>query len=150
MSFFNRLIHAFTGESSERPPNASPHGSNPDEFKQVYHCFPVAVCDKYYLEEGDKILLPPSAFEELVNKTISYPMMFRLNNPKNNKRLHCGVMEFSAGTLLFTRLYDVCHLVQCFIGTHSTFSDSLPTRHRRGLRLHPVLDDGTTRNRGWC
>lgn len=48
------------------------------------------------MEEGDKILLPPSAFQELGRCLITYPMMFEVKNPVNQAVTHCGVMEFTA------------------------------------------------------
>ena len=45
-------------------------------------------------QEGDKILLPTSAFEQLARLQIEYPMLFELKN--GEKRTHCGVLEFTA------------------------------------------------------
>lgn len=59
-----------------------------------YHCFSGAFADKPHLEEGDKILLPTSAFEQLARLQVEYPMLFELRSAKG--RTHCGVMEFSA------------------------------------------------------
>ena len=36
-------------------------------------------------QEGDKILLPTSAFEQLARLHIEYPMLFELRNPASNK-----------------------------------------------------------------
>jgi ubiquitin fusion degradation protein 1 len=43
---------------------------------------------------SDKIILPISAFEELIKIEIEYPMLFQLTF--NNKTTHCGVLEFTA------------------------------------------------------
>lgn len=59
-----------------------------------YHCFSGAFADKPQLEEGDKILLPTSAFEQLARLQVEYPMLFELRSAKG--RTHCGVMEFTA------------------------------------------------------
>jgi ubiquitin fusion degradation protein 1 len=48
------------------------------------------------MDEGDKILLPPSALEMLARMNVEYPMLFELRNDAIEKKTHCGVMEFSA------------------------------------------------------
>lgn len=48
------------------------------------------------LEEGDKILLPPSALHTLAGMNVEYPMLFKLTNLALQKTTHCGVLEFSA------------------------------------------------------
>ena len=78
------------------------------------------------LDNGGKILLPPSALDTLVHcfcgfffffrlfsdvflffcKTrlnISWPVFFNVRNPKSGKTTHCGVQEFTAeqGTTYF-------------------------------------------------
>eukprot|EP00300_Choanocystis_sp_HF-7_P007539 c15348_g1_i1.p1 GENE.c15348_g1_i1~~c15348_g1_i1.p1 ORF type:complete len:345 (+),score=62.51 c15348_g1_i1:55-1089(+) len=47
-------------------------------------------------EQGDKIIMPPSALHKLAQLRISYPMLFRITNTTNNKHIHCGVLEFIA------------------------------------------------------
>lgn len=64
-------------------------------FEEQYHCYSVAVRDKAHLEKGDKILLPPSAFDTLARLQVDYPMLFRLN-AESGQTTHCGVMEFTA------------------------------------------------------
>lgn len=63
-------------------------------FDEQYHCFSGAFADKPQLEEGDKILLPTSAFEQLARLQVEYPMLFELRTSKG--RTHCGVLEFTA------------------------------------------------------
>lgn len=65
-------------------------------FEEQYHCYSMAVQGRTNLEEGDKILLPPSALEDLARRSVEYPMLFELSNPAQGKRTHCGVLEFSA------------------------------------------------------
>lgn len=65
-------------------------------YSEQYHCFSGAFADKAHLEEGDKILLPTSAFEQLARLQIEYPMLFELKNGTSGKRTHCGVLEFTA------------------------------------------------------
>lgn len=49
------------------------------------------------LNHGGKILLPPSALDQLVRLNIEYPMMFKVNNISDTQRYtHCGVQEFLA------------------------------------------------------
>jgi ubiquitin fusion degradation protein 1 len=48
------------------------------------------------LEEGDKILLPPSALHTLAGMNVEYPMLFKLTSEGSQKFTHCGVLEFSA------------------------------------------------------
>src|SRR3546814_17425132 len=68
----------------------------PQRFEQQYNCFSVAFIDRPHLEEGDKILLPQSAFEVLARMNVDFPMLFELSNPSMGRRTHCGVLEFTA------------------------------------------------------
>ena len=63
-------------------------------FDEQYHCFSSAFSEKHELEKGDKILLPSSAFEQLVRLNIEYPMLFELKS--ENGITHCSVLEFTA------------------------------------------------------
>eukprot|EP00588_Corethron_pennatum_P009706 CAMPEP_0194272462 /NCGR_PEP_ID=MMETSP0169-20130528/6029_1 /TAXON_ID=218684 /ORGANISM="Corethron pennatum, Strain L29A3" /LENGTH=385 /DNA_ID=CAMNT_0039015133 /DNA_START=72 /DNA_END=1229 /DNA_ORIENTATION=- len=65
-------------------------------FEEQYHCYSVAHADKAHLEGGDKILLPPSAFDTLARMSVEYPMLFRLESPHHGTATHCGVLEFTA------------------------------------------------------
>nr|BAT25223.1 host ubiquitin fusion degradation [Nitzschia sp. IriIs04] len=65
-------------------------------FEEQYHCYSVAYADKSHLEKGDKILLPPSAFDTLARLQVDYPMLFRLTSGTDNRFTHCGVLEFTA------------------------------------------------------
>jgi len=44
---------------------------------------------------GDKILLPPSAFDTLA-RLVDYPMLFKLESHDKGTMTHCGVLEFTA------------------------------------------------------
>ena len=46
------------------------------------------------VEEGGKIILPPSALEVLSRLNIDYPMLFKLENRKRSRTTNCGVLEF--------------------------------------------------------
>jgi len=64
-------------------------------FEEQYHCYSMAVSGRAHLEEGDKILLPPSALDTLARMSVEYPMLFSLTS-SDRKTTHCGVLEFSA------------------------------------------------------
>ncbi|KAF6150331.1 hypothetical protein GIB67_034030 [Kingdonia uniflora] len=49
-----------------------------------------------HLENGDKIIMPPSALDRLSTFRIDYPMLFNISNPAAERVSHCGVMEFTA------------------------------------------------------
>mmetsp|Transcript_21227 Transcript_21227/g.30379 ORF Transcript_21227/g.30379 Transcript_21227/m.30379 type:complete len:436 (-) Transcript_21227:35-1342(-) len=68
----------------------------PTKFEEQYHCYSAALADKTHLEQGDKILLPPSAFDILARLQVDYPMLFQLQNPNKGTMTHCGVLEFTA------------------------------------------------------
>jgi len=44
--------------------------------------------------QGDKIILPPSILEILIELEVQYPMTFEIVT--NDKKTHCGVLEFTA------------------------------------------------------
>lgn len=69
----------------------------PQTFEECFSCFSMAVSGRdKTLEEGDKILLPPSALHTLAGMNVEYPMLFKLTNIALQKSTHCGVLEFSA------------------------------------------------------
>lgn len=72
------------------------YGVNGSTFEQSYRCYPVSFIEKSHLENGDKIIMPPSALDRLAYLQIDYPMVFELNNPTARKITHCGVLEFTA------------------------------------------------------
>jgi len=74
----------------------SGRGGYPRRFEEQYHCYSVAYADKPHLEKGDKILLPPSAFDTLARLQVDYPMLFRLSSPSKGTMTHSGVLEFTA------------------------------------------------------
>mmetsp|Transcript_453 Transcript_453/g.721 ORF Transcript_453/g.721 Transcript_453/m.721 type:complete len:394 (-) Transcript_453:60-1241(-) len=71
-------------------------GRQPQRFEEQYHCYSVAYADKPHLEKGDKILLPPSAFDTLARLQVDYPMLFRLQSSTKGTMTHSGVLEFTA------------------------------------------------------
>jgi ubiquitin fusion degradation protein 1 len=69
---------------------------NRTTFDEQYHCYSMAVCGRSNLDDGDKILLPPSALDILARMSVAYPMLFELTNTTVGKRTHGGVLEFTA------------------------------------------------------
>ncbi|KAI5066269.1 hypothetical protein GOP47_0018893 [Adiantum capillus-veneris] len=65
-------------------------------FEQNYRCYPMSFIDKPQLENGDKVIMPPSALDRLASLRIDYPMLFELHNPQTSRTSHCGVLEFIA------------------------------------------------------
>lgn len=58
--------------------------------------YPVSFIDKPHLENGDKVIMPPSALDRLASLRIDYPMLFRVENMREGRSSHCGVLEFVA------------------------------------------------------
>lgn len=69
----------------------------PTTFETNYHCNSFAMCGKAStVEDGDKILLPPSALHTLAHMNVEWPMLFRISNDSLNRSTHCGVLEFTS------------------------------------------------------
>jgi ubiquitin fusion degradation protein 1 len=71
----------------------------PRPFNMIYKCHSVAMFpgnERQDVERGGKIIMPPSALEQLTRLNINYPMLFKLTNKKTNRVTHCGVLEFVA------------------------------------------------------
>jgi len=71
----------------------------PRTFKATYKCYSVSMLfgnDRADVERGGKIIMPPSALDQLTRLSVVYPMLFRLTNCELNKITHCGVLEFIA------------------------------------------------------
>lgn len=68
-------------------------------FNNQYKCFSVALLpgnERADVERGGKIIMPPSALDQLTRLNIVYPMLFKLTNKKTRRETHCGVLEFVA------------------------------------------------------
>lgn len=66
-------------------------------FKQTYRCYSVTMLDnREDVERGGKIIMPPSALDQLTRLHIQYPMLFKLQNNQQGRHTHCGVLEFVA------------------------------------------------------
>ncbi|KAF2353583.1 Ubiquitin fusion degradation protein Ufd1-like [Trinorchestia longiramus] len=74
-------------------------GLNPRPFDSNYRCYSVSMfpsSDKQAVEDGGKIIMPPSALEQLTRLNVEYPMLFKLTNNRSKRVTHCGVLEFVA------------------------------------------------------
>jgi ubiquitin fusion degradation protein 1 len=65
-------------------------------FEAYYRCYPVTFLEKPEAERGDKVFLPPSALDRLAQLHIEYPMLFQIENKRDERSTHCGVLEFIA------------------------------------------------------
>ena len=86
----------FPGQRIIRPGNSR-------NFDNSYQCFSMAMVNKAHLNDGDKILLPPSALNALTRMHVDYPMLFEISNLSCKRKTHCGVIEFTAEE-------GMCHL----------------------------------------
>lgn len=71
----------------------------PRPFNTQYRCFSVSMLpgtERSDIEAGGKIIMPPSALDQLTRLNIVYPMLFKLSNRVTNRTTHCGVLEFVA------------------------------------------------------
>lgn len=48
------------------------------------------------VENGGKIIMPPSALDQLTRLNVEYPMLFKLTNSRIKRSTHAGVLEFVA------------------------------------------------------
>lgn len=68
-------------------------------FNTMYKCYSVSMlpgAERDNVDRGGRILLPPSALDQLTRLNIVYPMLFKLTNQQKNRVTHCGVLEFVA------------------------------------------------------
>lgn len=68
-------------------------------FRSQYRCYSVAMYGGNYREDvdnGGKIIMPPSALDQLTRRHVVYPMLFKMTNQRVNRESHCGVLEFVA------------------------------------------------------
>ena len=73
-------------------------------FEMKYRCHSMAVKGAAPgMDNGGKILLPPSALDFLSRLQISWPVFFNVRNPSGGLQTNCGVQEFTAeeGTAYF-------------------------------------------------
>lgn len=68
-------------------------------FSNRYKCCSVGMMpgpERVDVQKGGKIILPPSALDQLTRLNIQYPMLFKLTNTVSGRETHCGVLEFIA------------------------------------------------------
>eukprot|EP00211_Chloroparvula_japonica_P007279 CAMPEP_0119123890 /NCGR_PEP_ID=MMETSP1310-20130426/3681_1 /TAXON_ID=464262 /ORGANISM="Genus nov. species nov., Strain RCC2339" /LENGTH=335 /DNA_ID=CAMNT_0007113763 /DNA_START=46 /DNA_END=1053 /DNA_ORIENTATION=+ len=87
MSVFGLRIPGFLGY---------PGGPGGGTFSRPYRCFSGALSGKEMIEEGGKVILPPSALQELTQLGVEYPMLFRVEREGSGPKTHCGVLQFDA------------------------------------------------------
>jgi len=71
----------------------------PRPFNTQYRCYSVSMMpgnERSDVEAGGKIIMPPSALDQLTRLSITYPMLFKLSNKQKSRTTHCGVLEFVA------------------------------------------------------
>lgn len=71
----------------------------PRPFNTQFRCYSVSMLpgnERSDVDAGGKIIMPPSALDQLTRLNIVYPMLFKLSNKKQNRTTHCGVLEFVA------------------------------------------------------
>lgn len=74
-------------------------GSVPRTFNTHCRCYSVVMFpgnERDDVERGGKIIMPPSALDQLTRLHIVYPMLFKLSSNKSGRNTHCGVLEFVA------------------------------------------------------
>ncbi|XP_055326957.1 ubiquitin fusion degradation protein 1 homolog [Sitodiplosis mosellana] len=68
-------------------------------FNNSYRCYSVSMLpgnERQDVEKGGKIIMPPSALDQLTRLNVVYPMLFKLTNSKKSRITHAGVLEFVA------------------------------------------------------
>lgn len=64
-------------------------------FETQYNCHSTAILGRSVnIDDGDKIILPPSALDAIAQMNVEYPLLFEVS--RGAKTTHCGVLEFSA------------------------------------------------------
>ncbi|CAL5329005.1 unnamed protein product [Camellia sinensis] len=71
----------FAGDDFCSPKFFDGYGYHGTSFEQTYLCYPASFIDKPQIENGDKIIMPPSALDHLA---------------ATERMSHCGVLEFIA------------------------------------------------------
>jgi len=82
----------FNGFNMMFPDHARP-------FNNTYRCYSVSMLpgnERQDVEKGGKIIMPPSALDQLTRLNVEYPMLFKLTNGKKARTTHAGVLEFVA------------------------------------------------------
>ncbi|XP_001599477.2 ubiquitin recognition factor in ER-associated degradation protein 1-like [Nasonia vitripennis] len=75
-------------------------GGSRRSFNTHFKCYSASMLpgiDRQDIEQGGKIILPPSALDILTRLNTVYPMLFKLTNRITRRETYCGVLEFIAG-----------------------------------------------------
>lgn len=67
-----------------------------EKLVSLYFFFLFITSYRFCAQRGDKILLPPSAFDTLARLNVDYPMLFQLTATSTSRHTHSGVLEFTA------------------------------------------------------
>ncbi|PAN32208.1 hypothetical protein PAHAL_5G471300 [Panicum hallii] len=66
-------------------------------FVQYYRCLSMSLLNKENVDEdGNWVIMPPSALDRLSRLNVDCPMLFQIQNPSTERVTHCGVHEFVA------------------------------------------------------
>jgi ubiquitin fusion degradation protein 1 len=64
-------------------PNGMYGNRMPTRFESQYNCFSTAVAGRSVnIDDGDKIILPPSALDVIAQMNVEYPLLFELSRGK--------------------------------------------------------------------
>ena len=78
-------------------PRSSPSYSSQQTWFKL-PAFSAAFIEKH-IEDGDKIILPPSVLDAIMQRytlSLPNPLIFEINNNATHRTSHCGVLEFSS------------------------------------------------------
>jgi len=69
-------------------------------YNCTYSCYSVSMLPgnelRQDVDNGGKIILPPSALDQLTRLAITFPMLFKVSSFATQRETHCGVLEFVA------------------------------------------------------
>ncbi|KAH1244055.1 Ubiquitin fusion degradation protein 1 [Glycine max] len=80
-------------------------------FEQTFRCYSASFIEKPEIENGDKIIVPPSVLDRLAFLRIDYPMMFKL---RNGASILSGFLIVGFWSSLQMKGLYICH-TGCFI-----------------------------------
>ncbi|KAK9986616.1 hypothetical protein SO802_031567 [Lithocarpus litseifolius] len=85
----------YESSSDDSDDYADEYDASAGSFDQVYNCHPLSQIEKSLPDNGDKIIMPTSAFTHLLRLNVEYPMQFEIKNQSTGRVSHCGVLEFT-------------------------------------------------------
>ncbi|KAJ4847234.1 hypothetical protein Tsubulata_035617, partial [Turnera subulata] len=77
-----------------------------------------------HLEQGDQIIMAPSALDRLLRTGVDHPMLFEIRNEANGRVSHCGVYEFTAEEGYVFLPDWLMENLQLQLGTHVTLKSA--------------------------